>query len=87
MRQELNIPTWIKVIILIHKDKKGNTTITNLGTEFENYNYSWVHRIINEFERKGLLTREKTGRRKILKLTNKGKKIATMLEEITGEIK
>lgn len=55
--------------------EKGNKYASKIAKEIDT-TYSHIVKIIKEFERLGLITAEKEGRKKIIRLTDKGKLLA-----------
>ena len=55
--------------------ERGNKYSSRIAKEVDT-TYAHIVKIIKEFERLGLITSEKEGRKKIIKLTEKGKKMS-----------
>lgn len=63
------------VILLFLLDNDGAVTVSKVQRNVDAAS-SYVFKLITDFHKKGLLTGEKVGREKILRLTVKGKNLA-----------
>lgn len=69
-------------MILIELFSSPNETYASSLAKNVDCTYSHVVKVLKEMETFGLISFEKTGRLKVLKLTEKGKKIASLMSEM-----
>lgn len=46
------------------------------------YSYAWIFKMVNLFEKEGIVTTEKCGRNRLIYLTKKGKDIKSEIKKI-----
>jgi len=61
--------------------ERGNKYSSKIAKEIDT-TYAHIVKIMKEFEKLGLITAEKEGRKKIINLTDKGKKLANHFKGI-----
>lgn len=74
-----------RMLTLLKEEKEGNVGvyITELAKE-SGATYVHTTKLVRELERCGLAKTEKNGKKKIIRLTDDGMKIATIISEIMG---
>lgn len=85
-----------KIFGVFFREKPAMMLIELLSAQEEQYasslakkvdcTYSHIVKILNEMQRADLITFQKEGRLKVLKLTNKGKEIATSIDHIRATL-
>ncbi len=75
------VPTETLLIIYEEKETYG----TKITHKLEG-NYSYVNRLISKFEELNLIKTKKDGRKKIIRLTDEGKRVVESLKSISSDI-
>jgi len=76
---EIKMPYWQKIIMGVER-----YDISSNISKYLDITYSHVVKILSEFERKGWIKTEKTGRIKLLQLTKEGKKVSDTCKQLRG---
>lgn len=71
------IHVWVRVVSLL----KDNSSVADVAYKLK-VTYSHVHGLLLEAEKKGLVNREKEGRKRLCSLTKKGVELSKHCEEI-----
>ena len=85
-----------KIFSVFFREKPAMMMITLLNTQTEQYasslakqvdcTYSHIVKILNEMQKADLITFQKEGRLKVLKLTKKGEEIAKSIDDIRNSL-
>ena len=72
------------ILIYLYNHQIREINVTNISKKSETIQYSLISIYVKILEKYGLVSTEKKGRTKLLKLTEKGKEIASLLIKINS---
>ena len=76
----------VQILAYLHQ-QQGNKVYSSIIAKKTDKTYSHVTKLVNDLHRKGFVERERKGRRVMLKLTNKGLKVAENCNSLINDLK